>query len=81
MKTCNKCGCEKPATAEYFYRNKRCKDGLHGKCKECEAAYNKQHYQADREYFKSKKREYYLQNRTKRLEYQKSYYLRKVVSS
>lgn len=34
-KTCAKCGKEKPATAEYFHRDKSSKDGLVYQCKIC----------------------------------------------
>jgi len=34
-KKCTKCGKEYPATAEYFYKQKGCKDGLQPQCKEC----------------------------------------------
>ena len=35
MKVCTKCKTPKPATPEYFFRRKKCKDGLRGQCKEC----------------------------------------------
>lgn len=35
MKLCHSCGNTRPATAEYFYRNKNAKSGLHVECKEC----------------------------------------------
>ena len=34
-KVCIKCGCELLADAEFFYRNKNNRDGLHNECKEC----------------------------------------------
>lgn len=34
-KRCTKCGNEYPATAEYFYRDNRAKDGLKFRCKKC----------------------------------------------
>ena len=34
-KKCCKCGGEKPATPEFFYRNITKKDGLTYDCKEC----------------------------------------------
>lgn len=34
-KTCTKCGAEKPATSEYFYRSKLYRDGLRSMCKTC----------------------------------------------
>lgn len=36
MKRCSKCGEEKPATLEYFFRQKNRGIGLHSSCKECE---------------------------------------------
>lgn len=35
LKKCTTCGHIKPATAEYFYPHKLCKDGLRGQCKLC----------------------------------------------
>ena len=34
-KACSKCGVEKPATAEFFYRRTMAADGLQRKCKSC----------------------------------------------
>ena len=41
MKRCTKCGETKEATAEFFYRNKRKKDGLATECKLCDNARQK----------------------------------------
>jgi len=38
MKPCNVCGQEFPATAEYFYRDNSCKDGMKYRCKKCDIA-------------------------------------------
>ncbi len=35
IKICTKCETEKPATLEFFYRNKRMRDGLLSDCKSC----------------------------------------------
>ena len=49
FKKCTKCGEEKPATAEYFHRNKRAnrdkraKSGLVSQCKDCRAASHKKY--------------------------------------
>ena len=34
-RVCTRCGEEKPETDEYFYRHKRCRDGLNPMCKSC----------------------------------------------
>lgn len=47
LKVCNKCGRELPV--EQFSKNKRSKDGLQNKCKECETQYKQQHYQEHKE--------------------------------
>ena len=38
-KTCTKCGCEKPATQEFFYANKKGVEGFNPWCKECHKEY------------------------------------------
>lgn len=46
LKRCTTCGEGKPATAEYFYRDKSFKCGLSSKCKQCKKQYqhaNKEH--------------------------------------
>ena len=35
VRKCNKCGKEKPFTAEFWPKNAHCKDGLEPTCKEC----------------------------------------------
>ncbi len=40
LKKCSKCGESKPATPEYFHRNKSNNDGLRYDCKECSERYN-----------------------------------------
>ena len=44
MKICTKCNTPKPATPEYFTREKRSKDGLSWDCKECQSKYKKAYY-------------------------------------
>jgi hypothetical protein len=74
MKRCSKCGEEKPATAEYFFRDRRRKDGLYPQCKDCKNAYpieNKsvlaqkahERYLLNRDDVRKKQQEYYQQNR------------------
>lgn len=85
MKTCTKCGEEKQATPEYFYRDKSKKDGLAPTCKECKKEYMNNHYKENKGYIKKyreknreEKREYdrryYEENREKKSEYYKKRY-------
>ena len=57
-KVCNKCGEEKPATTEYFWKAKSCKDGLRGQCKDCMKEYKKEYYKENKEYFQEYKKQY-----------------------
>ena len=54
MKKCSKCGEIKPATAEFFNRDRTKKNGLRGYCKECAAKY----YQKNKEEIAERYREY-----------------------
>ena len=47
-KECKKCGIDKPATSEYFYRHKQCKDGLNTSCKSCIRKYRNNYYSNQR---------------------------------
>jgi len=58
MKTCSKCGISKQL--ENFYKNKRCKDGVHYTCKECVSNITKT------DDYKSKRRKRYNKNPPKR---------------
>ena len=46
MKTCTKCGVEKPR--EMFGKNKSRPDGLHGRCKACACICAREHYEANK---------------------------------
>lgn len=48
-KTCSKCGETKPATTEYFARQKRSQDGLRPDCKTCGRKRGRAYYAANRE--------------------------------
>lgn len=41
MKSCTKCGQQKPATVEYFTRRRTAKDGLRNMCRDCCAEYHR----------------------------------------
>lgn len=38
MKTCTRCGEEKPATMLYFHKDSKSKDGLYASCRVCKNA-------------------------------------------
>ena len=88
-KICSKCKIELPATAKYFYRRKRARDGLNSNCKKCSAkankkwrrahrdersAYDKQWYEKNKEYRKEKARQYYRENKEHCKKRMKRYY-------
>ena len=56
-KRCGRCGEWKPATAEYFIRNKNTASGLASRCKACNNAVNKAWREENPEYFKTWKAE------------------------
>ena len=68
-KTCSKCGAVLPATAEYFYRDARVKDGLCAQCKACCAEARRRYYEANRERAKEYGRRWYEANRERHAEY------------
>lgn len=78
MKKCTKCGEIKPATAEYFNRDRTKKDGVGSWCKECRSEYNREY---NREYYQKNKdrvleysSEYRQKNRDRLLERKREYY-------
>jgi hypothetical protein len=80
MKKCTKCGEWKPATAEYFCRDKTRKDGLNPWCKVCKSDQGSEYYQKNKdraiEYYQKNKervREYRQKNRDRRRECGREY--------
>lgn len=69
LKRCSKCGEMKPATAEFFTRNKNAPDGLASQCKECRAAY----YAANRKRIIEAAHIWYIANRERRKKYDRAY--------
>ena len=63
-KTCSKCHACKPVD---LFRKKR------NQCKACSAAYQREHYQQNKEKLTAKQREYYQKNKEKRDAYQREY--------
>jgi len=72
MKTCTKCGETKELTE--FSKRKDTKDGLAYTCKACFNAYNKAHYQANKEHILERHRVYHKANRESRKEYHRKWY-------
>lgn len=67
MKKCTICGEEKEF--DYFYRNKKSKDGHESRCKICASNYKKQ----NKDHVKKYHKEYYKKNKKSKIEYQKDY--------
>lgn len=84
-KTCTKCGEEKPATNEYFPKEKSCPLGLSSQCKECHkkrvSEYRKRNVEKIKEYTKK----HYWEHREdivgKQNEYKKRYYKEKYANN
>jgi len=77
MKICNHCKEEKPATSEYFNKDKGKKDGFNYRCKVCEAKYKKEYAAKNKEKIAEYKREYQQKNKeklkiTSKLKYEKN---------
>lgn len=71
MKTCSKCGIEKPLDG--FHRLTKSPDGRRPRCKSCMSAYYAEHYQNNRERRITQVREYYRANQPRISEYWKQY--------
>ena len=67
-KICTKCGEEKVATTEFFYRHKRGKYGLRGQCKSCYKIYE----QVNKEKIKERQKQYRQDNRERRKQYKQA---------
>ena len=80
MKKCTKCGEWKPATVEYFYRDKNGKGGLRSCCKDCMRKYREKNKDKMRKYREKNKdkitermREYREKNKDKLAEREREY--------
>lgn len=67
-KICTKCNEGKPATAEYFYRDKKGPEGLTARCKVCLSEYGRRWQEKNKEHSKK----YRQENREKRAEQQRT---------
>lgn len=68
-KTCTKCGKAFPATREYFYADKRTKDGFHNWCKVCVREYAREYKRVNPD----KRRKYNQANKDKIAEHKREY--------
>jgi hypothetical protein len=68
-KKCTTCGVEKPATPEFYHRDKSRKDGLYPQCKDCTKLY----YENNKEKIKEREKLYRENNKEKKKEYDKLY--------
>ena len=71
MKTCTKC--KENKLLEMFSNMKRSKDGKNNECKACCKLRAKKSYEINKDLIKVKSKEYYLNNKSKKLEYNIKY--------
>ncbi|MDN6292249.1 MAG: hypothetical protein L0J35_04160 [Tetragenococcus halophilus] len=81
MKTCSRCGESKPATTEYYVKDKRLKCGLRAICKECNRRYRKEnkhkmkrYYEENKKTILEQKKRYHEENKEEIMEYKKKRY-------
>lgn len=72
MKTCSKCGEEKPL--DEYWRSKTGKDGRRADCRACRKVAQGEYYAENRDALLARKVEYYTENRESKLEYRAAYY-------
>ena len=84
LKTCTKCKKEYIATLEFFYKQKKGKDGLLSQCKNCRREYSKKYNEENPEKYKEntkkwqeKNKEYLKEWRKKNKENRKIYQLKR----
>lgn len=75
LKRCTKCGIEKPATPEYFLRQKSLPSGMTPHCKECNKKRGKEYYESNRDKESLRLRRYQENNKERIKEYNKQYRL------
>lgn len=59
MRTCSKCSCEYPATAEHFVPSRECPDGIGRVCRTCRNAYHRRWKEERREALSVVRRQQY----------------------
>jgi len=75
-KTCTKCGQTKPRTSEFFYRNKKSRDGLRPDCSDCGRARAAVYMEAHRQEARDRVRAWRLQDPEKTRKVRAEYYQR-----
>lgn len=70
LKVCSRCGISKPATSDFFAREKRKSSGLRSICKECERVYRIK----NKERIVERDRAYYAGRKEKAAEYGRAYH-------
>ena len=65
MKRCSTCREEFPRTVEHFAPAKRNSDGLSGKCRECQRAYQRERYDKKKEHLRKYQQDWREKNRAK----------------
>jgi hypothetical protein len=70
LKRCTKCGIEKVASAEFFHKTSRNKNGLRECCRDCRAS----EYSKNRDVEREKRRKFYSENRERLTEISRQYY-------
>jgi len=73
-RVCTKCGEEKPATKEFFYKEKRGHLGLRAQCKVCHKAFSKRYNEQNPEEIAERKKRYYERKKEEILAQHKRYY-------
>jgi 5-methylcytosine-specific restriction endonuclease McrA len=72
MKTCKKCGVEKPI--DNFNKHAKTKDNLQPYCKECNSKITKQHYLDNKDKVDKRNKEYNKKHKEKIVAYSKQWY-------
>ena len=73
MKTCIKCGEEKPKTNEYFQPRKDSKDGFRGQCRDCRIIRDHKYYEENKITMNAQARQYVLDNKEVVADYLRQY--------
>lgn len=71
-KFCTKCGVEKPANLEHFYKEKRNKSGLYAHCKICSRQISKQYTEKNKEKINDRNKKYEEKRRRYAEQYRKT---------